>query len=166
MGVLIDNLLNLARMTRTEIRIEHVDLTAIARSVAAELQRTEPQREVLLVVQDGIEVRGDSQLLRIVVDNLLHNAWKYTSKHPTARIEFGKAHTDGSAVYFLKDDGAGFDPAYSQRLFGAFQRLHGAKEFPRTGVGLATVQRIIHRHGGRVWAEGAVEKGATFYFTL
>jgi light-regulated signal transduction histidine kinase (bacteriophytochrome) len=105
-------------------------------------------------------------LLRIVVDNLLNNAWKYTSKHPRARIEFGKSHADGSAVYFVKDDGAGFDPAYSQRLFGAFQRLHGVTEFPGTGVGLATVQRIIHRHGGRIWAEGAVEKGATFYFKL
>jgi PAS domain S-box-containing protein len=166
MGILIDSLLNLARMTRTEIRVEHVNLTAIARSIGAELQKTEPQREVHLVVHDGVEVRGDSQLLRIVVDNLLHNAWKYTSKHAIARIEFGKAQADGSAVYFIKDDGAGFDPAHSQRLFGAFQRLHGAKEFPGTGVGLATVQRIIHRHGGRVWAEGAVEKGATFYFTL
>jgi signal transduction histidine kinase len=166
MGVLIDNLLNLSRMTRAEMRIERVDLTAIARSIGAELHKTEPQRQVELIVQDAIEVLGDSQLLRIVVDNLLNNAWKYTSKHPRARIEFGKSHADGSAVYFVKDDGAGFDPAYSQRLFGAFQRLHGVTEFPGTGVGLATVQRIIHRHGGRIWAEGAVEKGATFYFKL
>jgi signal transduction histidine kinase len=166
MGILIDSLLTLARMSRTEMCSERVDLTAIARSIGAELHSTEPQRQVELVVHDGINVPGDSQLLRIVVDNLLNNAWKYTSKHPRARIEFGKAHADGNAVYFMKDDGAGFDPVYSQRLFGAFQRLHGEKEFQGTGVGLATVQRIIHRHGGRVWAEGAVEKGATFYFTL
>jgi signal transduction histidine kinase len=166
MGVLIDNLLNLSRMTRAEMRVERVDLTAIAWSIGAELRKTEPQRQVELVMQDRIEVLGDSQLLRIVIDNLLNNAWKYTSKHPRARIEFGKSHSDGSAVYFVRDDGAGFDPAYSQRLFGAFQRLHGVTEFPGTGVGLATVQRIIHRHGGRIWAEGAVEKGATFYFTL
>ncbi len=166
MGILIDNLLTLSRMSRAEMRIERVDLTAIARSIGAELHNSEPHRQVELVVHDGINVPGDSQLLRIVVDNLLNNAWKYTSKHPRARIEFGKAHGDGNAVYFMKDDGAGFDPAYSQRLFGAFQRLHGEKEFQGTGVGLATVQRIIHRHGGRVWAEGAVEKGATFYFTL
>jgi light-regulated signal transduction histidine kinase (bacteriophytochrome) len=118
------------------------------------------------MIQENVEAFGDSRLLRIVLDNLLGNAWKYTSKHEIARIEFGQEKCNGTAAYFVKDDGAGFNPEYSQRLFGAFQRLHGAAEFPGTGVGLATVQRIIQRHGGRVWAEAAVEKGATFYFTL
>lgn len=166
MAMLIDDLLNLSRVTRAEMRREHVNLTALAQSAAADLQKTQPQRNVEFVVHQGLEAHGDSQLLRIAIDNLLSNAWKFTSKRPRARIEFGRTQLNGNSVFFVKDDGAGFDPAYSQRLFGAFQRLHGATEFPGSGIGLATVQRIIHRHGGRVWAEGASEKGATFYFTI
>jgi signal transduction histidine kinase len=166
MGGLIDDLLNLSRMTRVEMRRERVDLTALARSIGIDLRAAEPSREVEFVVEDGLTANGDSHLLRAALDNLLRNAWKYTSKHPTARVEFRKQQSNGHVVFFVKDDGAGFDPQYSDRLFGAFQRLHGANEFPGTGVGLATVQRIIHRHGGKMWAEGAVEKGATFYFTL
>ena len=109
---------------------------------------------------------GDVPLLRVALENLLRNAWKFTSRHATARIEFGRKPEEGEVVYFVRDDGAGFDMAYSEKLFAAFQRLHREREFPGTGIGLATVQRIIHRHGGRVWAEGAVEQGATFFFTL
>jgi PAS domain S-box-containing protein len=166
MGLLIDDLLNLSRVTRAELHRKCVDMSAIAQSVVAELQKAEPQRKVEFALEQEMEALGDPQLLRIVLDNLLGNAWKYTSKHPRARIEFGKTMCNGSLAYFVRDDGAGFNPLYSERLFGAFQRLHGATEFPGNGVGLATVQRIIRRHGGRVWAEGAVGKGATFYFTL
>jgi light-regulated signal transduction histidine kinase (bacteriophytochrome) len=166
MGLLIDDLLNLSRVTRAELHREPINLTAIAQSVVAELQKAELQRKVEFALGKGIEAFGDAQLLRIVLDNLLGNTWKYTSKRPRARIEFGKAMCNSNLAYFARDDGAGFDPLYSERLFGAFQRLHAGTEFPGNGVGLATVQRIIHRHGGRVWTEGAVGKGATFYFTL
>lgn len=166
MGQLIDDLLNFSRVVRAEMDREKIDLSGMVQSIASELARNDGQRRVDWMIQENVEAFGDSRLLRIVLDNLLGNAWKYTSKHETARIEFGQEKCNGTAAYFVKDDGAGFNPEYSQRLFGAFQRLHGAAEFPGTGVGLATVQRIIQRHGGRVWAEAAVEKGATFYFTL
>lgn len=166
MGLLIDDLLNLSRVTRAQMQREPVDLSNTAQAIASELTRRDGQRKVEWVIASGLETFGDSRLLHVVLDNLLGNAWKYTSKHNRARIEFGRQGTNGSVTYFVKDDGAGFNPEYSQRLFGAFQRLHGAAEFPGTGIGLATVQRIILRHGGRVWAEGAVEHGATFYFTL
>ncbi|HTU33238.1 MAG TPA: ATP-binding protein [Candidatus Acidoferrum sp.] len=166
MAVLIDDLLNLARVARAELNRQPVNLSAMASSVVDELRKTGPDRRVDFVVQDCLETAGDGRLLRVVLENLLGNAWKYTSKRPSARIEFAKRQLNGEAAYFVTDDGAGFDPAYAGRLFGAFQRLHGVNEFPGTGVGLATVQRIIHRHGGRIWAEGAVGKGATFYFTL
>jgi signal transduction histidine kinase len=166
MGLLIDDLLNLSRVSRAEMRKERVDLSGMAKSVASELARNGSERGVEWVIDDGLEAIGDARLLRIVLDNLFGNAWKYTSKHDHARIEFSREKYNGGYAFYVKDDGAGFDPAYSQRLFGAFQRLHGATEFSGTGVGLATVQRIIHRHGGKVWAEGAVEKGSTFHFTL
>lgn len=166
MGILIDDLLNLSRVTRTEMHKEPVDLSGIARSAASDLMKTNGHRNVEWVIEDGVEAFGDSRLLRIVLDNLLGNSWKYTSKHDQARIEFGRERSNASSVYYVKDDGAGFDPAYSERLFGAFQRLHGITEFPGTGVGLATVYRIVQRHGGRVWAEGAVEKGVIVRFTL
>jgi light-regulated signal transduction histidine kinase (bacteriophytochrome) len=143
-----------------------VDLSALARAVTTELQNTQPERQVEFVIADGVVVEGDAGLLRTALENLLGNAWKYTSKHATGRIEFGVSQQDGQPVYFVRDDGTGFDMAYVGKLFGAFQRLHAADEFEGTGIGLATVQRIIHRHGGRVWAEGAVEHGATFYFSL
>jgi PAS domain S-box-containing protein len=166
MGQLIDDLLNLSRVTRSEMHRESVDLSAIAQMIATELQEAQPERQVEFQIVMGLVANGDSRLLRIVLENLLGNAWKFTGKHSRARIEFGRYSHDGVHTYFVRDDGAGFDMAYTDKLFGAFQRLHGAKEFQGTGIGLATVQRIIHRHSGRVWAEAAVEQGATFYFTL
>jgi light-regulated signal transduction histidine kinase (bacteriophytochrome) len=166
MSTLIDDLLNLSRVTRSEMRREKLDLSAVFRSIAEELQREQPSRKVDFVITDGLTVEGDSRLLRVAIENLVGNAWKYTSAHSCARIEFGLKQDNGRPAYFVRDDGAGFDQRYSDRLFGAFQRLHAMTEFPGTGIGLATVQRIIRRHGGEIWAEGAVEKGATFYFTL
>src|SRR6266853_568018 len=166
MSVLIDDMLNLSRVTRSAMRREKLDLSAVAKSIAAELQEAEPGRRVEFVIESGIHVVGDSRLLQAAMENLLRNSWKYTSAHSSARIEFGKSKQNGKHSFFVRDDGAGFDPRYADRLFAAFQRLHSASEFPGTGIGLATVQRIIHRHGGEIWAEGAVEKGATFYFTL
>jgi light-regulated signal transduction histidine kinase (bacteriophytochrome) len=166
MGQLIDDLLNLSRLTRLEMKREPVDLSALVRNLCAELQGTQPDRDVTFVIADGILVEGDARLLRALLQNLLGNARKFTSKHPRARIEFGFTEQDGRPVYFVRDDGAGFEMEFVDKLFGAFQRLHAADEFEGNGVGLATVQRIVHRHGGHVWAEGEVERGATFYFTL
>ena len=166
MGQLIDDLLELSRVTRVELRREAVDLSALARAIAAELQQTQPGRQVTFVIAEGLVARGDARLLRVVLENLLNNAWKFTGKLTHAEIAFGSTQQDGRPVYCVHDNGAGFDMAYADKLFGAFQRLHPASEFEGTGIGLATVQRIIHRHGGRVWAEGAVGQGARFYFTL
>lgn len=166
MGELIDDLLNLARVARQEIRRETVDLSALARGIAEELRRSDPQRQADFIVAQGLTVEGDSGLLKAALENLLGNAWKFTGKRPAAIIEFGTTRHNGSPAYFVRDNGAGFDPTYADKLFGAFQRLHSHNEFSGTGVGLATVQRIIHRHGGRVWGEGEVGRGATFYFTL
>ena len=166
MAALIDDLLNLSRITRSELKRETVDLSAVALSIAAELQKTDDKRQVEFHIQDGITAVGDPHLFRVLLQNLLDNSWKFTSKHSAARIEFGCKSLGNGPTYFVRDDGAGFDPRYSSRLFGAFQRLHGMTEFPGTGIGLATVQRIVHRHGGRVWAEGTVEQGATFYFAF
>jgi signal transduction histidine kinase len=166
MGTLIEDLLNLSRVTRTEMRREKADLGLIARSIAAELQKSQPERQTEFRIEEDLEAYVDSHLMRITLENLLGNAWKFTSKRESACIEFGRTHCDGGLTYYVRDNGAGFDPAYAGRLFGAFQRLHDKNDFPGTGVGLATVQRIIHRHGGRIWAESAVERGATFYFTL
>lgn len=166
MATLIDDILSLSRLTRGNLNIEEqVDLSAIAQEIADELQRQEPERQVKFDIEQGMIARGDRRLLQAALQNLIGNSWKYTSRHPSAHIEFAKFE-NGKVVHYIKDDGAGFDMAYSEKLFGAFQRLHGIKEFAGTGVGLATVARIIHRHGGEVWAEGEVEKGATFYFTL
>ena len=166
MGELIDDLLKLSRITRSEMTRGPLDLSAIAPRIADELRQTQPGRDVEFVLQKGITVEGDGQLLRVVMENLLGNAWKFTGKQDKARIEFGTEEREGQKVCFVRDNGAGFDMAYAEKLFGAFQRLHRVDEFEGTGIGLATVQRIIHRHGGRVWAEGAIGKGATFYFTL
>jgi len=166
MTELIDDLLNLSRVTTRLMHVEKVDLSQIARSVMNDLCRTAPDRKVNFIAPESEEVFGDSRLLRIVMENLLRNSWKYTSKHEHARIEFGRTTSRGHVTYFVKDDGSGFDPQAAERLFQPFQRLHSTKEFPGNGIGLATVRRIIQRHGGEVWAEGAVGKGATFYFTL
>ena len=166
MGQLIDDLLGLSRVTRREMRYETFNLSQIAQSVAAELQRREPKRQVSFVIAEGLMANGDVRLLRVVLENLLGNAWKFTSNNNRASIEFGVIENEGNLTYFVHDDGAGFDMAYADKLFGAFQRLHSVTEFEGTGIGLATVQRIVHRHGGRIWAEGAVGQGATVYFTL
>lgn len=167
MGELIDDLLTLSRVTRTEMRRKEVDLSAIATEIITELQQLEPQRQLEFAIAPGLIAHGDSQLLRVVLENLLNNAWKFTSARIQTKIEFDAIlQEDGNFAYFVRDDGAGFDMTYVNKLFGAFQRLHSTTQFPGTGIGLATVQRIINRHGGKVWAEGAVEQGATFYFTL
>jgi PAS domain S-box-containing protein len=167
MGALLDGLIEVARFSRTDLRRTAVDLTATVRRVAAELQQDGPERKVELVVAGGITVNGDPRLLQRVLENLLNNAYKFTAKRVPARIEFGTApQGDGRVAYFVRDNGIGFDMAYADQLFGAFQRLHGAKEYPGTGIGLATVERIVHRHGGQVWAEGTENTSATFYFTL
>jgi signal transduction histidine kinase len=166
MTELIDDLLNLSRVTTSVMRTEKIDLSALARSIMEELCHTAPGRKVDFVTSERLEVSGDANLLRIVMENLLRNAWKYTSHHEQARIEFGQTNNRGRQAYFVKDDGSGFDSRAADRLFQPFQRLHSSSEFPGNGIGLATVRRIIQRHGGEVWAEGALEKGATFYFTL
>ena len=166
MGQLIDDLLNLSRVSRGDMSRELVNLSKMVHEVADELRATAPLREAEFVVADGLFAETDPRLLRIVLTNLLGNAWKFTAKQSHARIEFGSSGENGGKEYFMRDNGAGFDPAYSSKLFGVFQRLHSASDFPGTGIGLATVQRIVQRQGGRVWAEGKVEQGATFHFTL
>jgi signal transduction histidine kinase len=166
MGGLIDDLLLLSRLTRDEMVSRNVDLTSIARSVVDELRAREPQRKVEFESNGILPAIGDERLLRIALTNLLSNSWKFTRGRDPAHISFGGETRDGEAVFFVKDDGVGFDMRYAQKLFGAFQRLHSKTEFEGTGIGLATVQRIVHRHGGRVWADSEVGKGTTFYFTL
>ena len=166
MSRLIDDVLYLSRVTRTELREHEVDLSGLTSLLLERMREAEPGRAVEARVRPGVTVTGDGQLLRIALENLLENAWKFTGREPAARIEFGMTHVSGEPSYFVRDNGAGFDMAYADRLFGPFQRLHLASEFPGTGIGLATVQRIIHRHGGRVWAEGTPGQGATFHFTI
>lgn len=164
MAQLIDDILMLSRVTRAGLRPSAVDLSAVAQEIAAGLREQEPDRTAEWRIQPDLRVIGDPQLLRIALDNLLGNAWKFTGRRDTAVIEFGRADTNGTFV--VRDNGAGFDMTYADKLFGAFQRLHASAEFPGTGIGLATVQRIISKHGGRIWAEGAADRGAAFYFTL
>ncbi|MBI3774298.1 MAG: PAS domain S-box protein [Gammaproteobacteria bacterium] len=166
MGVLIDDLLLLSRVSRQDMVRKDVDLSALAQDVVVELMRNAAQRTVTWIVAPGLHAQGDARLLRVMLDNLLSNAWKYTSKKPAASIEFGVTEHPGGHVYFVRDNGAGFDMQYADKLFGAFQRMHKAEEFPGTGVGLATVARVIHRHGGRIWAQAEVGQGAIFFFTL
>jgi two-component system NtrC family sensor kinase len=165
MARLIDDLLALSRVARGDFQRAPIDLGAIARSVAARLMQATPDRQVEIVVADGLLANGDEGLLKIVFENLLGNAWKFTGTRSHARIEVGVTD-DGTRTYFVRDNGAGFDMAYASKLFGMFQRLHSVTEFEGTGIGLATVQRVVRRHGGRIWAEGAVGRGATFFFTL
>jgi signal transduction histidine kinase len=168
MADLIDALLALSQVTRAALLREAVDVSALAQAMAADLQRREPTRQVEFIIADGLVASGDTRLLGIVLENLFSNAWKFTARQPWARIEFGglPPQHGGAPVFFVRDNGVGFDMADADKLFRAFQRLHGRTEYPGTGIGLATVQRIVQRHGGRIWAEGAVGQGATFYFTL
>jgi PAS domain S-box-containing protein len=166
MGQLIDGMLDLARISRAEMIQDTVDLSSLAREIAADLTASHPERRVSFTIPAALPVKGDRLLLRVVLENLLRNAWKFTSERDRASIEIG-VQTDGDqTIHFIRDDGAGFDMQYAGKLFGVFQRLHRETEFPGTGIGLATVQRIIHRHGGRIWAEASRGHGATFYFAL
>ncbi len=166
MAGLIDDLLDLSRVGRRPLSREHVDLSGLVAGIVENLRVSDPGRKVEFVIERDVAAWADVGLLKVALENLLGNAWKFTSREPEARIEFGVQGEDGRSVYYVRDNGAGFDDAYSDKLFGAFQRLHGQDEFEGTGIGLATVARIVHRHGGRVWAEGRVGEGATFYFTL
>lgn len=166
MEQLINDMFKLSRVTRAEINIDKVNLTQIARSVINGLQESKPQRHVDIRIADDLEDNADSRLMHIMLENLLGNAWKFTEKQTTAIIEFGFTKEGKKKIYFVRDNGAGFDMTYMDKLFTPFQRLHTTEEYPGTGIGLATVRRIIHRHEGTIWAEGQVGKGATFYFTL
>jgi light-regulated signal transduction histidine kinase (bacteriophytochrome) len=173
MSNLIDDLLELGRVTRVEIRRRQVDLSEHARAILARLREGSAERAASIMIEPQLQVEGDPGLLEIALDNLLDNAWKFTAGRPVAVIRFGEVQPhnehrsrNDERVFFVQDNGAGFDPRYAANLFGVFQRLHAAGEFPATGVGLATVQRIVQRHGGRIWADAAVDKGATIYFTI
>lgn len=166
MAQMIEDLLDLAHLTRATLRREPVDLGALAESAVAELRQGQPGRRLEFVAAKGLVVEGDPRLLRVAIGNLLENAWKFTSKNPDAKVEFGAEQENGTTVYFVRDNGVGFDAAYTEQLFGAFKRLHTSEEFEGTGIGLAAVARVIERHGGRVSADGTVGEGATFYFTL
>lgn len=166
MSELIDGMIDLAQLTREPVQPAEVDLSRLARAVAQQLQAAEPERKAVFAIAPGVKAHGDERLLRVVLQKLFANAWKFSAQRDVAHIGFGARQADGDLAYFVRDDGVGFDMKYVDKLFGAFQRLHGIKEFAGTGIGLATVQRIVQRHGGRVWAEGETGKGATFYFTL
>jgi light-regulated signal transduction histidine kinase (bacteriophytochrome) len=166
MAELIEDLLQLSRVGRAELHREELNLSALVKSVADELARRSPERHVTMSMEPAVRVVGDSRLLRVLLENLLGNAWKFTAKTADARVEFGVECGESARVYYVRDNGAGFDMTYANKLFQPFQRLHTEREFAGTGIGLATVYRIVDRHGGRVWAEGAVGEGATIRFTL
>ncbi len=166
MGRLIDDMLKLSRVTRSEFHHETVDLSRMVRDISEKLKEEDPVRTVDVIIREGVFVSGDPTLLKIALENLVNNAWKFTGRKARPQLEFGTTVKEGKTACFIRDNGAGFDMAYVSKLFGAFQRLHTSLEFPGTGIGLATVQRVINRHGGQVWAEGEVGKGATFYFVL
>jgi light-regulated signal transduction histidine kinase (bacteriophytochrome) len=166
MAKLIDDLLDLSHITRTPVESRQVDISALAQDIAQDIQQADPERKVTFGISPNLQANADSRLLRVALENLIGNAWKFTSKLEQARIEVGARSENGEQIFFVRDNGAGFDMAYANKLFGAFQRLHAVTDFPGTGIGLATVQRIIHKHGGRVWAESTVDRGATFFFTL
>jgi len=163
---LIEALLDLSRISRQELTLTDIDLSQLVRQCAASLQKSDPGRQVVFEIQDKLSVQADAALLKTALENLLGNAWKFTGRKESATIEFGRNQDGETAVYYLRDDGAGFDPRWAAKLFGPFQRMHQEEEFEGVGVGLAAVQRIIHRHGGKVWAEARVDGGATFFFTL
>ena len=166
MITLINALLSLSRFTNGPLNQSRVSLSTLVKTAAAELEKTQPERRVEFVITEDVHAEGDPVLLKMVIDNLIGNAWKFSSKRPVARIEFSVTQREGKAVYCVKDNGAGFKMEYADRLFIPFQRLHSAGEFPGLGIGLTTVQRIIDHHGGSIWAEAEENKGATFYFTL
>lgn len=166
MGQLIDAVLNLSRLTRAAMTITQLDLTEMAKNIISELRNLEPGRRVEVMVHENLEAYGDQVLVKVTLENLLGNAWKYTSKKEVAQIEFGKTTKNDMEVFFVRDNGAGFDMNYAKKLFTPFQRLHTQSEFSGTGIGLASVKRIVHRHGGTIWVESEIDKGTTFYFTL
>jgi light-regulated signal transduction histidine kinase (bacteriophytochrome) len=166
MGQLIDDLLSLSKVARCELNRNRVDLAALARTILGDLQTSDPRRQVSVRIGDGLTANGDATLLRVLLENLLGNAWKFTSRRPDATVEVGTERQDEETAFFVRDNGAGFDMTHMDKIFEAFQRLHSAEEFPGTGIGLATAQRIVQRHGGRIWARSKPGDGATFYFTL
>jgi len=166
MNTLIDALLRLAGFSRDQLKPQPTNLSVLVHSILAELHQGDPTRRVEFVVTEDVIANGDPAMLRVVMENLLGNAWKFTGKQATARVEFGSVAQGDKVATFVSDNGAGFDMKYADKLFGAFQRFHTQDEFPGTGIGLASVQRIVHRHGGRIWAQSTVEQGTTFYFTL
>ncbi|MGD9536007.1 MAG: ATP-binding protein [Alphaproteobacteria bacterium] len=166
MGQLIDDFLDLSRVSRRELEVSDVDLETLALDIMRELRSDAPQREAEIKIASRLSARGDPHLLRIALENLLGNAWKFTAGRSPALIEFGQTRVGNANAFYVRDNGVGFDMAHAGKLFGAFQRLHDAREFAGTGIGLATVQRIVHKHGGRIWAEAEAGKGAAFYFTL
>jgi len=166
MGELIDDLLQLARVSRAPLCRERLDLSGLARFVADDLRGRDPDRQVLVHVEDGLQVEADGRLIRIVLENLLGNAWKFSSKTKDAHIEFGKTDGENGPAFFVRDNGAGFDMAHATTLFRAFQRLHLEEDFSGTGIGSATVPRIMERHGGKVWAQSTLGAGATFFFAM
>jgi light-regulated signal transduction histidine kinase (bacteriophytochrome) len=167
MGRLIDDLMALSKVGRAEMTRERVDLSDVAEQVVAELRRQQPARQIAVTIAPGLQATADPPLVRLALQNLIENAWKFTSRRDGSAIEVGQTRdARGAPAFYVRDNGAGFDPEYSHKLFGPFQRLHALSEFPGTGIGLATVQRIVHRHGGQVWAEGQTNAGACFYFTL
>jgi light-regulated signal transduction histidine kinase (bacteriophytochrome) len=166
MGQLIDALLSLSHITRQEMRRGEVNLSEMAESVVAELRAAHPERDIQFIIEPNLRANADPALIRILLANLLGNAWKYTANRSFARIEFGYAQNNGSSAYYIRDNGVGFDPDFADALFMPFQRLHSRKEFEGQGIGLTTVRRIVQRHGGKVWATGQVGRGATFFFTI
>jgi light-regulated signal transduction histidine kinase (bacteriophytochrome) len=166
MNKLIDDLLNMSRVSKAEMKFETVNLSQIATKIAQKLKETEPQRSVSFIIADGLSSNGVGSLLEILLDNIIRNAWKFSSKKPQTIIEFGITEYEGKSVYFVKDNGAGFDMKYIDKLFTPFQRLHSMSEFQGTGLGLTIVRRIIARHGGNVWIEGELDKGTTVYFYI
>ena len=166
MGVLIDDLLALSKVSRYELQRNSLDLSDLTRQIVNDLRDTDSNRSVELVVAPGMKANADAHLVRIVMENLLTNAWKYTQNRPNAIIEFNSITQKGNGTFFVRDNGVGFDMQYAANLFKPFHRLHSETEYPGSGIGLATVERIIKRHGGKVWAESEIGKGSTFYFTL
>jgi light-regulated signal transduction histidine kinase (bacteriophytochrome) len=166
MSILIEDLLDLSRIGRAPLRKESIDLSELARNVIADLREKDPSRQVTVEIAAGLTARGDTRLINVVLVNLLDNAWKFTAKTAEARIIVGQKNNETETVFFIQDNGAGFDMAYADKLFAPFRRLHLESEFEGTGIGLATVLRVVARHGGRIWADSALEKGTTFFFTL